>query len=57
LVGTGVVAIFNNVNEFLTNNKVYEKMAFAHNPYGTHNPYGNCQACQRIVDRLASLNK
>lgn len=49
LVGTGVDAIFNNVHELLTNNEAYEKMAFA------HNPYGDGKSCQRIVDKLASL--
>jgi UDP-N-acetylglucosamine 2-epimerase (non-hydrolysing) len=50
LVGTDVDAIFNNVHELLTKNEAYKKMAFA------HNPYGDGKACQRIVDKLASLN-
>lgn len=50
LVGTYVDAIFSNVYELLTHNEPYQKMAFA------HNPYGDGKTCQRIVDKLASLN-
>ncbi|WP_085298058.1 non-hydrolyzing UDP-N-acetylglucosamine 2-epimerase [Cognaticolwellia mytili] len=46
LVGTDVDAIVFNVSELLTNVEEYEKMSFAHNPYGDGN------ACQRIVDAL-----
>ena len=49
LVGTDVDSIFNNVYQLLTNNDAYKKMSFA------HNPYGDGEACQRIVDKLASL--
>lgn len=50
LVGTDVDSIFNNVYQLLTNNDAYKKMSFA------HNPYGDGEACQRIVDKLASLS-
>tara|TARA_R110002167_G_scaffold74663_3_gene208800 strand:- start:2527 stop:3654 length:1128 start_codon:yes stop_codon:yes gene_type:complete len=50
LVGTNVESIFNNVHELLTNDGAYEKMAFS------HNPYGDGQACQRIVDALYLRN-
>lgn len=50
LVGTNVDAIFDNVSELLTNDVAYEKMAFS------HNPYGDGQACQRIVDGLFKVN-
>jgi len=46
LVGTNVDAIVSNVSELLTDTQAYEKMSFA------HNPYGDGKACQRIVDAL-----
>lgn len=51
LVGTDVDVIFNNVHQLLTDNEAYEKMAFA------HNPYGDGKACQRIVDFLYLQNQ
>ncbi|WP_281556623.1 UDP-N-acetylglucosamine 2-epimerase (non-hydrolyzing) [Thalassomonas sp. RHCl1] len=46
LVGTNVEKIISCVSELLTDTQAYEKMSFA------HNPYGDGQACQRIVDAL-----
>ncbi|AOA59210.1 non-hydrolyzing UDP-N-acetylglucosamine 2-epimerase [Acinetobacter larvae] len=43
LVGTDVANIVNNVVELLENKEVYEQMSKA------HNPYGDGEACQRIV--------
>lgn len=51
LVGTDVDVIFNSVHQLLTDNEAYEKMAFA------HNPYGDGKACQRIVDFLYLQNQ
>lgn len=48
LVGTDIEAITMNVRELLTDESVYEKMSFA------HNPYGDGKACQRIADFLAA---
>ncbi|ESP95120.1 MULTISPECIES: non-hydrolyzing UDP-N-acetylglucosamine 2-epimerase [Pseudoalteromonas] len=47
LVGTDVELITSSINELLTNELSYEKMARA------HNPYGDGKACQRICDALA----
>lgn len=47
LVGTDVALICAQIEELLTSNDAYEKMAFAHNPYGDGN------ACRRIADALA----
>lgn len=47
LVGTDVASITHHVRELLTNTAAYERMSFA------HNPYGDGQACQRIIDTLA----
>lgn len=46
LVGTDVVAITTQVTSLLTDQSVYEAMSRA------HNPYGDGQACQRILDLL-----
>lgn len=46
LVGTNVEMIVNNMNILLSNEKAYEKMSFA------HNPYGDGKACQKILDKL-----
>ncbi|WDE08336.1 UDP-N-acetylglucosamine 2-epimerase (non-hydrolyzing) [Thalassomonas viridans] len=46
LVGTNVEKIVTSVSELLTDIQAYEQMSFA------HNPYGDGQACQRIVDAL-----
>lgn len=47
LVGTDVHEITSSLNELLTNQKAYEVMSFA------HNPYGDGRACKRICDELA----
>ena len=47
LVGTDVEVIVNNLNELLTDKNAYENMSFA------HNPYGDGQASQRILNELA----
>ena len=46
LVGTDVDKIVSNLDVLLTDSREYEKMSFA------HNPYGDGQACQRILDKL-----
>ena len=46
LVGTDVPIIINEARKLLDDSAVYETMAFA------HNPYGDGQATQRIIDRL-----
>jgi len=46
LVGTDIDAIVSNLNKLLTSGSAYKEMSFA------HNPYGDGQACQRIINRL-----
>ncbi|MFT6916070.1 MAG: UDP-N-acetylglucosamine 2-epimerase (non-hydrolyzing) [Motiliproteus sp.] len=46
LVGTAVDQIVSNVSQLLTDKIEYNRMSVA------HNPYGDGQACQRIVDAL-----
>lgn len=46
LVGTDIDTITSNLHVLLTDQKEYEKMSFA------HNPYGDGQACQRILNAL-----
>ena len=46
LVGTDVAKIVNSVSELIEVPEVYKAMSFAHNPYGDGN------ACQRIIDGL-----
>lgn len=48
LVGTDVDKIVSEVTRLLTDEKEYEAMSFA------HNPYGDGQACKRIADVLAN---
>ncbi len=48
LVGTDVLTITQELNTLLTDQKAYERMSRA------HNPYGDGQACQRIRDALAA---
>jgi UDP-N-acetylglucosamine 2-epimerase (non-hydrolysing) len=48
LVGANENAIIDEVCELLTNRDAYERMSVA------HNPYGDGQACKRIVDILAN---
>lgn len=47
LVGTDMDKIITGLEALLTDEAAYQKMSFA------HNPYGDGQACQRILDRLA----
>lgn len=47
LVGTNVDLITSALNELLTNDNAYKLMSRA------HNPYGDGEACQRILDVLA----
>jgi len=47
LVGTDVGTITSAINKLMDDKEAYEKMSFA------HNPYGDGQACQRICDVLA----
>lgn len=47
LVGTAVQSITNHLNELLTDEAAYQRMSFAHNPYGDGN------ACARILESLA----
>lgn len=47
LVGTDVSTIVKELNTLLSNQEAYQQMSRA------HNPYGDGQACQRILDALA----
>ena len=49
LVGTEAAVITQHLRELLTDTVAYQRMSFAHNPYGDSN------ACQRIVQALAQL--
>lgn len=49
LVGTEAEAIVQNLRELLTDLAAYQRMSFA------HNPYGDGQASQRIVNALLQL--
>ncbi|MBE8233541.1 MAG: UDP-N-acetylglucosamine 2-epimerase (non-hydrolyzing) [Endozoicomonadaceae bacterium] len=46
LVGTDVEVIISNLTELLSNDLAYQKMSFAHNPYGTGT------ACKKILNTL-----
>lgn len=46
LVGTNYNAIVDNVNELLQDKELYRQMS------GTHNPYGDGHACNRIMEAL-----
>ncbi|MDH5896581.1 non-hydrolyzing UDP-N-acetylglucosamine 2-epimerase [Vibrio splendidus] len=46
LVGTDVDMIVENLNQLLTDESAYQAMSFA------HNPYGDGQACKRILNEL-----
>lgn len=46
LVGTDQALIVNEVSKLMTDQQYYDTMSFA------HNPYGDGQACQRIIDAL-----
>lgn len=45
-VGTDAETIVGNVVELLRNKELYKRMS------ETHNPYGDGQACERIVNAL-----
>ncbi|WP_060483741.1 non-hydrolyzing UDP-N-acetylglucosamine 2-epimerase [Pseudomonas sp. NBRC 111123] len=49
LVGTDLQAIIDNVEELLGNQDAYQCMSIA------HNPYGDGQACARIIEVLANF--
>ncbi|MFN3711995.1 MAG: UDP-N-acetylglucosamine 2-epimerase, partial [Alishewanella aestuarii] len=49
LVGTDKAKIVSEVTKLLTDNCYYESMSFAHNPYGDGN------ACSRILASLKTL--
>jgi UDP-N-acetylglucosamine 2-epimerase (non-hydrolysing) len=51
LVGTDVAAIRNGLSTLLTDERTYQVMAYA------HNPYGDGKACLRIIDTLNSVIK
>ncbi|MDY4316717.1 UDP-N-acetylglucosamine 2-epimerase (non-hydrolyzing) [Pectobacterium actinidiae] len=51
LVGTEVTSIVDAVSMLLTDEEAYQAMSRA------HNPYGDGQACQRIVDALKNHRK
>ncbi|MEQ9915213.1 UDP-N-acetylglucosamine 2-epimerase (non-hydrolyzing) [Pectobacterium aroidearum] len=51
LVGTEVASIVDAVSMLLTDEEAYQSMSRA------HNPYGDGQACQRIVDALKNHRK
>lgn len=48
LVGTDTDVIVNSLNSLLTNESAYKEMSFA------HNPYGDGEACQRILTVLCN---
>ncbi|WP_333804605.1 non-hydrolyzing UDP-N-acetylglucosamine 2-epimerase [Sulfurospirillum sp.] len=50
LVGTNIDMIVNEAQKLLDNEQEYEKMSKA------HNPYGDGQACKKIVDFIKSMN-
>lgn len=49
LVGTDIDVIFDEISKLLTNENEYNKMSFA------HNPYGDGKACERIIDALLAF--
>jgi UDP-N-acetylglucosamine 2-epimerase (non-hydrolysing) len=49
LVGTDVAVITQHLRELLTDTAAYQRMSFA------HNPYGDGKACRRILNALAQL--
>jgi len=51
LVGTDVAAITSGLRTLLTDERTYQSMAYA------HNPYGDGKACLRIIDTLNSVIK
>lgn len=51
LVGTDVEVITRNLNSLLTDAEAYRQMSFA------HNPYGDGEACARIIETLSTILK
>ncbi|MDP3979374.1 MAG: UDP-N-acetylglucosamine 2-epimerase (non-hydrolyzing) [Pseudomonas sp.] len=51
LVGTEVDAISSNIHSLLTDAHAYQRMSFA------HNPYGDGKACARIIETLVNIRK
>ncbi|KAB0480393.1 UDP-N-acetylglucosamine 2-epimerase (non-hydrolysing) [Pseudomonas reinekei] len=49
LVGTAVEAITSNLSSLLTDSDAYERMSYA------HNPYGDGKACARILEILSKI--
>ena len=49
LVGTEVSAITNNLHMLLSDTDAYDRMSFA------HNPYGDGKACSRIIQTLSNF--
>ncbi len=51
LVGADTSAIVSNLRALLTDQAAYQSMAYA------HNPYGDGEACARIIDSLSAMAK
>lgn len=51
LVGTCIETITNTLTSLLTDANAYEKMSFA------HNPYGDGKACARIIETLSHIKR
>ena len=51
LVGTSKEKIFTEANKLLSDKKAYNNMSKLHNPYGDGN------ACKRIVEHIKNINK
>lgn len=51
LVGADTSAIVSNLRTLLTDQAAYQSMAYA------HNPYGDGEACARIIDSLSAMAK
>lgn len=51
LVGADTSAIVSNLRTLLTDKAAYQSMAYA------HNPYGDGEACARIIDSLSAMVK
>jgi len=51
LVGADTAAIISNLRILLTDEVVYQSMAYA------HNPYGDGSACERIINALSAMIK
>lgn len=49
LVGTEIDAISSNIHSLLTDTHAYQRMSFA------HNPYGDGKACARIIETLINI--